>query len=167
MARYATLIDSYERTLERLDLPAGELSQARQEQLGRRAALVSAAEIAWEDHLGPLYDWKNVAAVLRTVTTRQGVNDLGQRKRLLGLPTKTRGVRYPAFQFKGGRPLPAMPDLLAIFDEGDVNRWTVASWFRTGQDELRGETPQEWLLTERPIEPVITAARRLVAGLAA
>lgn len=166
MNRYATLVDAYERTLERLELPTEDLSEKQQEQLGRRAALVSAAEIAWEDHLGPLYGWKDVASVLRTVKTRQGVNDLSQRRRLLSLTTQTRGVRYPAFQFKGGRPLPAMPELLAIFDADEVDRWTVASWFRTPQDELGGETPQDWLLSERPIEPVLTAARRLVAGLA-
>ncbi len=164
--RYGTLLDAYQRTLDRLDLPTDELSEERQEQLGRRAALVSVAEVAWEDHLGPLYDWKQVASVLRTISTRQGVNDLRQRKRLLGLPSKTGGVRYPAFQFHGGRPMPTMPEVLEIFDVGDVNRWTAASWFRTEQDELDGETPQDWLLSKRSVEPVLTAARRLVAGLA-
>jgi hypothetical protein len=165
MPRYETLIDSFERTLERLDLPDVELTEAEQEQLGRRAALTSAAEIAWEDHVGPLYDWKQVAEILTTVTTRQGVHDLGQRGRLLTVQTK-HGVRYPAFQFKGGRALPGMREILKIFDEQHTNRWTVASWFCSEQDELGSETPQAWLLSGRPIVPVLTAARRLAAGLA-
>lgn len=54
-------------------------------ELGRRAALVVAAEMAWNEHLGPLLDAKQVERLLG-VRTRQAVSDLRKRGWLLGLP---------------------------------------------------------------------------------
>jgi hypothetical protein len=165
MHRYGAAVAAFEKTLERLDLPE-EMGGEQMERLGRRAALLGAAEVTWQDHLGPLYEWRQVADVLRTVRTRQGVNDLGRRGRLLALPTKTGQVLYPAFQFRGGRPLPGLPEVLSTFSETGPSPWTVASWFVTSQDELEGRTPVEWLSGPESPEPVKVAARRAAGAFA-
>jgi hypothetical protein len=99
----------------------------------------------WDDHLGPMYEWSDVADILGTVDTCRGVHDLARRKRLLALPTKDGKIPYPAFQFSGGRTLSDLPRLLEELDSSGVSPWTQASWFVTPQDELEGETPAAFL----------------------
>lgn len=164
--RFAAATTAFGQTLEALELGDEDLNQEAQQALGRRAALLGAAEIAWRDHLGPLLHWQQVAEILQSVTTRQGVNDRGRRGRLLAVETKAGQVLYPAFQFRGGRALPSLPELLAAFKDTDTSPWTVASWFVTPQDELEGQTPALWLSAGRPTEPVKLAARRTAAGRA-
>src|SRR5262249_43927297 len=116
-----------------------------QTRLGRRGALLATSELTWEDHLGPLLEWGDVAAVLGTVSTRQGVIALANRRRLLALPTKSGKLLYPAFQFRGARMLSGLHELLVQLDQSGASPWTQASWFVTSQDELGGETPAEYL----------------------
>src|SRR6266496_4182148 len=102
MASYVAALQAFQDTLDRLDLPEDRLADPEvQERLGRRAALLATSELTWEEHLGPMYEWADVASVLGTVRTRQGVNDLAKRRRLLALPTKSGKLLYPAFQFRG------------------------------------------------------------------
>lgn len=168
MSSYAKALQAFQDTLERLDLSAARLAEPGvQEHLGRRAALLATSELTWDDHLGPMYEWNDVAAVLGTVGTRQGVNDLARRKRLLALPTKGGKLLYPAFQFSGGRMLSGLHQLLAELDSSGVSPWTQASWFVTPQDELDGETPAAFLSRHAVDERVIHAARRAAVRLAA
>ena len=168
MASYAKALQAFQDTLERLDLPEDRLAEPGvQEQLGRRAALLATSELTWDDHLGPMYEWNDVAAVLGTVGTRQGVHDLARRKRLLALPTKGGKLLYPAFQFSGARTLSGLHQLLTELDSAGVSPWTQASWFVTPQDDLDGETPVAFLSREAPGERVVRAARRAAARLAA
>jgi hypothetical protein len=168
MASYAAASAAFRRTLEELEIPEDKLARPEeQERLGRRAALLATSEITWDQHLGPLYTWSDIATVLGTVTTRQGVNDLARRHRLLALPTGGGKVLYPAFQFQRGRPLPGLAELLVELDATGASRWTQASWFVTAQDELGGKTPVAYLSSHPCDEHVLNAVRRLAARLAA
>jgi hypothetical protein len=100
-------------------------------ELGRRAALLVASELVWQRQIGPLLDGAQARQLLG-VRTRQAVDDLVKRGGLLGLPSRDGSIVFPAFQFSAeGRPLPALPAILAIFS-GVVERpYTIASWFVT------------------------------------
>jgi hypothetical protein len=168
MASYVAAMQAFEETLERLDFPEDRLADPEtQARLGRRAALLATSELTWDEHLGPLYEWADVAAVLGTVGTRQGVSDLAKRRRLLALPAKSGKLLYPAFQFSGARTIAGLHELLVEWEGSGVGPWTQASWFVTGQDELEGESPAAYL-SRRPLdERVLQAVRRTVARLAA
>lgn len=120
-----------------------------------------------DEHLGPLLEWPEVAALLGTVGTRHEIDDLARCHRLLALPTKGGKVVYPAFQFRGGRTIAGLPELLLELDTSGASLWTQASWFVTPQDEFDGESPAAYL-NQRPLdERVLTTARRAAARLAA
>jgi hypothetical protein len=168
VASYPAALQAFQETLERLDLPEERLADPEvQERLGRRAALLATSELTWSEHLGPLYEWGDVASVLGTVGTRQGVNDLAKRRRLLALPTKSGKLLYPAFQFRGARTIDGLHELLSELDSSGANPWTQASWFVTPQPELDGETPAAYLTRHAIDDRVRTAARRVAARLAA
>jgi len=168
MASYVTALEAFRDTLERLDLPEGRLADPEvQKRLGRRAALLATSELTWDEHLGPLYDWSNVAAVLGTVGTRQGVNDLARRQRLLALPTQGGKLLYPAFQFCGARTISGLHELLVELGGSGASPWTQASWFVTPQDELDGESPSAYLSRHSLDDRVLKAVRRVAAHLAA
>jgi len=165
MASYSLATKAFENTLARLELP--ELSDpAEQERLGRRAALLATSEIVWDKHLGPMYGWSDVAEILGTVGTRQGVSDLAKRKRLLALPASGGRVLYPAFQFHGSRTIPGLHEVLMEFDQAAASPWTIASWFQSDQDELGGQPPASYLARHGFDEQARTAARRAAARLA-
>ncbi len=165
MASYALATKTFKDTLARLKLP--ELSDpAAQERLGRRAALLATSEILWDKHLGPMYGWSDVAEILGSVGTRQGVSDLAKRKRLLALPASGGSVLYPAFQFHGSRTIPGLHEVLMEFDRAAATPWTIASWFQSDQDELGGRPPASYLAQHGFDKQAATAARRAAARLA-
>jgi hypothetical protein len=168
MASYAAATQAFQETLERFDVLGGRLADLEaQVRLGRRAALLATSELTWEGHLGPLYEWADVAAVLGTVRTRQGISDLAKRRRLLALPTRGGKLLYPAFQFSGARTIAGLHELLVELDGSGASPWTQASWFVTGQDELDGESPAAYLSRHPLDERVLKAVRRVAARLAA
>jgi hypothetical protein len=169
MSTYGTALRAFEATLERLDLDGEQLADPEvQERLGRRGALLATSELTWAEELGPLYEWQDVATVLGTVRTRQGVNDLAQRGRLLALSSRSGKRLYPAFQFAGGRTLPGLQEVLAIFAPTGASPWTQASWFVTPQDEFGSETPVDRLARVGALDDVAkSAAHRAAARLVA
>jgi hypothetical protein len=125
---------SFQGTLRELGLAQGSPEVGDPAKLGRRAALVAVAVAVWTRHLGPLFDARQVQELLG-VGTRQAVNDLRVRRRLLGLPKEGGRVVYPAFQFGySGRPFDALPRILETFEtRAHIDPWTIASWFVTPQ----------------------------------
>lgn len=157
---------AFEETLEELGFSEAEEELGDPAELGRRAALLVAADAFWRRHLGPLLDGKQVQRLLG-VRTRQAVHDLVRRRRLLGLPAEKGRLAFPAFQFTAaGRPHAALPDILELFAGAVVSPYTVASWFVTPQPLLEGETPAHWLQLGRDPELAREAARRSAARLA-
>jgi hypothetical protein len=168
MTPYGAALQAFRDTLERLDLPEDRLADPDvQARLGRRAALLATSEMTWEEHLGPMFEWADVAAILGTVSTRQGINDLAKRRRLLALPTKSGKLLYPAFQFSGARTISGLHELLVELDGSGTSPWTQASWLVTAQDELDGETPAAYLSRQPIDDRVRRAVRRAAARLAA
>lgn len=161
---YELAARSFQDTLERLTEGAEVLSADEQQRVGRRAARMAAAEATWSDHLGPLLPQDAVCDILG-ITTRQGVNDLARRRRILGLPTRE-GRLYPAFQFKDRRPLPGLTGVLQVLLES-ASEATVASWLQTPQPELSGRAPAEALTTgdSESLDRVHLAAVRAAARL--
>lgn len=162
----AAAAESFENTLRELGLIRVSPDVGDPAKLGRRAALVAAAEAVWTKHVGPLLDAKHVQELLG-VETRQAVSDLRARRRLLGLPKESGRVVYPAFQFgNSGRPLEVLPRVLEVFeDRARVDPWTIASWFVTPQALLAQMTPAEWVAKGEDPDLVIRAARRTAARL--
>jgi hypothetical protein len=167
MGSFTVATEAFQKTLERLELPEERLADpAVQEQLGRRAALLATSEIAWDQHLGPLYGWSDVAQILGTVSSRQGINDLAKRRRLMALPASGGRVLYPAFQFRNARTLTGLHELLVELAACGVSAWTQASWFQSPQNELDDETPVAYLTSHGLDERVLGSVRRLAARLA-
>lgn len=165
---FTAALKAFATTLERLELPEDRLADPEiQERLGRRAALLATSELTWEEHLGPLYEWSDVASLLGTVRTRQGVNDLAKRQRLLGLPTSSGRLLYPAFQFKSGRPVQGLPEVLAALQASGMSPWTLASWLVTKQPELGEKCPIDHLRRAGADELLLSATRRTARRLAA
>lgn len=165
MADFAVAAQTFERTLDRLDLPAAYRNAERQAALGRRAALLAVADTLWRDRLGPMLDVSEVKTLLG-VGTRQAVHDFARRRRLLALPGPGGRTVYPAFQFRrGGRPYPVLPELLKCFHEAHVRRHTLAAWFKTPQGSLSGMTPVGWMEAGRDPATLLEAARRTAARL--
>jgi len=156
---------AFEETLEELGLSGSEVELEDPEGLGRRAALLVAARAVWDRHLGTMLDGRQVQELLG-VQTRQAVNDLMKRGRLLGLPVKSRRWAFPSFQFSGsGRPYTVLPDVLAAFDGVVTTPYTVASWFVSPHPLLDDQTPAEWLSAGRDGELVRQAAQRSAARM--
>src|SRR5688572_17565766 len=113
MGAISKAAESFKRTLseigltdERIDDPAA---------LGRRAALITAGEVVWTEHLGPSYSTKQVRELMR-IGSRQAISERVKRRRLLALPGPDGVPRFPAFQFASdGRPLPGLGAILDAF----------------------------------------------------
>lgn len=165
MARaLAAAAASFEHTLEELGVSERELGDPAE--LGRRAALLAAADALWSKRLGPLLS-REQAQKLLGVGSRQAVSQRAKRRRLLALPTHDDRLAFPAFQFSAsGRPYAALPAILEAFEGADLSSYTIASWFVTPQRLLRGMSPAAWLRRGRDPERVVEAARRSAARLA-
>jgi hypothetical protein len=150
--------------LEELGLadPKTDLGDPRA--LGRRAALLAAADTLWRMRLELLTSEQ--AQTLLRVQTRQAVHELVKRRRLIAVPTD-RGTGFPVFQFgPDGRPYRLIPDLLRIFEAATVKPHTLASWFLTEQALLENKTPAEWLRRDCDHARLLEAARRSAQRLA-
>ena len=93
------------------------------------------------------------------------INEQRQNGELYALlsPGKTRGFRYPKWQFD------ATPErlicVLRPFVEAKANCWVIHSFLRRKRDEIGGKSPMEIILDEgTSIAPVVNLAARDIAG---
>lgn len=155
---------SFQQTLEDLGLTEQELGNPSE--LGRRAALLAAAEGFWSTRLGPLLNREQVQGLLG-VGSRQAVSQLVKRGRLLALPTRDDRFAFPAFQFSpNGRPYESIAAILSAFEPAQLSSYTIASWFVTPKRLLRGATPAQWLRRGGDPDRALEAARRTASRLA-
>jgi len=75
--------------------------------------------------------------------------------RIVGVPWHGRTL-YPAFQFRDGRPRPAVERAAAILHDRGLSGWALALWFLTPSGRLWDRRPVD-LLDEDP-EGVLAAA---------
>lgn len=72
--------------------------------------------------------------------------------------------RLPLFQFKGGKVIPGLAEVLAVLP-GQLSPLDVAEWFLSPDPDLEIEerdepvSPRDWLLGGRPVERVVELAR--------
>ena len=132
--------------------------------LGRRGALLAAADAIWTRRFGLLFDRQQAQEILG-IRSRQAASQLVKRCRLLALPRSDGRLAHPAFQFSpSGRPYEAVAAILEAFAPADLSRYTLAGWFVTPQRLLGGATPAEWLRRGR--DPSARSKRRSEAPAA-
>jgi hypothetical protein len=112
-------------------------------QAARRAALLAAAEQAWENELGPLLSSAQVRELLGDVS-RQRVDELLRAHRLIGLRDSAGRRQFPAFQFNDGRPLEPLVSACWTVADAAVSDWTAASWCVAADEALAGRSPVQW-----------------------
>lgn len=66
---------------------------------------------------------------------------------------------FPAWQFRGGVPLPQLAEVLAALRE--AHPATVAGFMTLPNDELGGLSPARWLAAQRPVSAVVALAENL------
>ncbi len=158
----AIAAEAFEKTLEELDLDDVEDPSA----LGRRGALLAAADAVWGRHLGPMLDAEQ-AKTLLGVASRQAVSDLAKRGRLLALDAAGGRKLYPAFQFgQDGRPYRELAQVLPLFAGVVETPYTTASWLVSPNRLLENDTPAAWMRAGGEPDRLLEAARRAAARLA-
>lgn len=119
----------------------------------------------WGPAIGPVYRTDQLRALLGGVS-RQALSDRVKRSTLLALKTRDGITVYPAWQFSEGQVLPGLGEVLKLFaadEHGEVvDAWTLASWLRTGLDELEGDSVSDRLRAGE-LEPALAAARTAAA----
>jgi hypothetical protein len=131
----------------------------------RRAGLLAAAGEVWEHELGPLLSSAQVRVLLGDVS-RQRVDELLRKRRLIGLLDKDGRRRFPAFQFHDGRPQGALVAAFWTVADAAASPWTAASWCVSEDDQLDGVSPVRWAREQRDAERLARVARRDAARLA-
>lgn len=93
------------------------------------------------------------------------INEQRQKGELYALlsPGKTRGFRYPKWQFDATPE--RLVSVLRPFVEAKANSWIIHSFMRRKRDEIDGKSPLEIVLDEgASIGPVVNLAARDIAG---
>jgi hypothetical protein len=154
----------------RVERRFGDMNDAQNagdvDQTAVRAA-EQALDSSWEQ-LGAFYDTGAVRSLLGREgkpVTRQAVN---KRKGLLALRTGSGQVVYPAFQFRGGKLVRGLDQVLIELPERLLSRWTLASWLVTPEPDLGGERPIDVLFDEDPgaVDEVVRVAQAWAVELA-
>jgi hypothetical protein len=154
--------EAFRRTLAEIGVDERELDA---EALGRRGALLAAAELVWGRQVGRMLSSREVAELLGV--SRQAVHERTQRGSLLALRGADGGMLYPAFQFgSSGHPLAGIAEAVRALTPVVETPYTIAAWFTSSEPELEGLTPSDWLRDGRDPEAVIEQARREAARLA-
>lgn len=135
------------------------------ERLGRVLADALAARIAWDRHVGGLVGVDEARRRLG-VRSRQAVYQRLRRGTLLGWEDSGRLV-FPEFQFRAqGGTYPGLTDTLRVLKVASMRPKTLASWFRSPQPELDGQTPLEWIRQRKSREVLLRAALQTAGALA-
>ena len=127
--------------------PADSFDPARQAEARARLAEVAARTQA---HAAPELNVAQVATLLgcsgSTVRRWARNGDLYALRREPGL-------RFPGWQFIGGKRLPGLRSVLAVLPES-MHPLSVEGLMTSPHEELDGRSPVEWLAAGRTVEPV-------------
>jgi hypothetical protein len=134
------------------------------ERLGRDLARDAEIRITWETAVG---DYFTVAEAVGTLglASRQAVYQRIQRGTLLAMELNGQLV-LPRYQFGPGRPDRRVAKVLRLLKRSHLRPDSVVSWFATGQPELEGMTPADWLRKDGDAELLYAAARHTMGALA-
>lgn len=132
----------------------------------RLAILHTLSEAHWSAEIGPFYDGAGVGALLAHEGSSRSQPAVSERRDLLALRTGSGRLVYPAFQFDGRRPLDGLAEVLGIFEQVPVSRWTLASWLCTRSRELDDRSPID-VLRSGDVGSVLASSRRWAGALRA
>jgi hypothetical protein len=125
---------------------------------------MAVSEDVWEKELGALLSSAQVRELLGGVT-RQRVDEMLRSKRLIGLLDSSGRRRYPAFQFRDGRPLTAVVDAFWVMT-GAVGEWSAAAWCTSPDPALDHRTPARFAAADGDRARLMLLAQRDAARLA-
>jgi hypothetical protein len=134
------------------------------EDAARRGALVAVSQEVWENELGALLSSAQARELLGGVT-RQRVDEMLRSQRLVGLLDSSGRRRYPAFQFRDGRPLTDLIDAFWVL-AGVITDWSAAAWCTSPDPALDDRTPVEFAAADGDRDRLMLLARRDAARLA-
>ncbi len=137
----------------------------------RRAGERLAAGHRWARITGERIDTATARDLLGI--TRQALHQRVTAGTILAVPG-TSTTWYPTWQFQpsptGGLQVrPVAARIITAFREqldGDVDPLTLIGWAATGQPELNGATPKDWVAAGGDGDPVVLAASRAAWALA-
>jgi hypothetical protein len=104
---------------------------------------------------GGMLNAQHVAALLRM--SRQAVDKRRLAGKLLAMEVGRRGLLYPAWQFRDGKLLPGMEEILALLSEHSP--FSKVCFFLWGTPWLSGERPLDRLRGRGDLDPLRRAAR--------
>lgn len=94
--------------------------------------------------IGPFYD--AIGAANRMHVSRDTVQARATNHEVLACPTAEGDEVFPTFQFNSdGTALPGLDRVLAALAAGTQDRWQVALWLTTPNEQLKGRTPSDAL----------------------
>jgi hypothetical protein len=131
----------------------------------RRAALQAAAELVWEDTLGPLLTGQQARELLGGVS-RQRLDQLVKAGRVIMLEERSGARRFPAWQFRNGRVLDALVAAYRHFIEVGESAWAGAAWCVNSHPQLDGQSPIEWAVRNGAADRLALVAKRDASRLA-
>jgi hypothetical protein len=146
---------------------AGELLNGKELSVedARRAGMLAAAGVAWENELGPLLTSSQVRELLGNVS-RQRVDELLRSRRLIGMSDRSGRRRFPLFQFRDGRPAETLIAAYWTVADGGADEWTAASWCVAPDPALDGSSPLQWSKADGDAELLLRVARQDAARFA-
>lgn len=161
---------AYEHELREQFRQYGSTPPIDPETAGRRAAVQTAAGLAWNDATGPFYDTDGARVALGGVS-KQAVSGRVNARRLLGLRLAPDGsgrdrMVYPAWQFNGQmlRTLPPVLKAAGYDPQRPTTGWTIAAWLTTPDPRLDGLAPAQELAAGHS-DRVLAGARGVAGSL--
>jgi hypothetical protein len=117
----------------------------------------------WTKQIGPMLRRRDISAP----GSAGGVATVISTRNMLSIDDGSGTRLFPAFQFdpETRAPFPELANVVPLFRAAGIDDYTAASWFRSPQVLLGGETPATWLAERREERILVEAARRTIARL--
>lgn len=121
---------------------------------------VNGAGNLWGLTIGPFYSELRVAD-MATEGDIGRVQAMRTRGDLLGITTTDEIALYPAWQFRNGRLIKEVGEVLQILREAAIDDWTMAGWFARSSVALAGSSVSDWLGAGKSTGIVLELAKSL------
>jgi hypothetical protein len=125
---------------------------------------VAVTEEVWDKQVGPLWSQAQVRELLGGVSSER-VDEMVQSRQLVGLADSSGRLRYPAFQFRDGRPLTDLIDAFWAL-RAAISAWPAAAWCTSPDPALDDRTPVEFVSAGGDRDRLLALTRRDAGRLA-
>jgi len=111
------------------------------------------------EQVGPFFDTQALCNKLRLSSA--SLRKLADDRTLLACQDSDGNLYWPAWQFTADmKPLPSLRRVLQLWQETQMDGWSIGQWLTVPLGALDGATACDWLRAGYPIEPLLEAARR-------